>query len=449
MKMQNKFFITKTMTFLSVIFFASCAIIPEEVSDFNTTGTDEYSYVNIDATVQQPQEFNQPITPISTTKTYTKEAVRTQELAEKFSLELPMRCNVDWESQKLLQAQPYDPSKIQLRRTDMGDELPVLRVDNLYFKNTPVNEVLAQLLRNTGIEIVSFDQYYNNITLDIGGKLSDVIEVVTRAGGVFYTYDNRSKTLTLKRSARWALSVPYNNEIILSTEDALRGTEIDNIVINWPEKEFLFSGDIVIEKKVRDIITKLKQEHSLIAFDMDVYRVYPKNNQEIRWMNLLDAFTEGTVKVSYKGIIGRALAVGGNLSSTSLKTFLNPLNNVVEVSQGTFVLPNRWQSRFDVGRCGRETRLETDLYIMAEPVIIKREGQIDKMDIKIVLRTSQGDIAQYQVPVSLGDNILIIGIPTMYFVKEKTTVIPNNTELVILLSPRLIALVPTEEQPKN
>ncbi len=441
---REKFFITKILAIFGVIFVASCSIIPEEIEDFSTDGADKYSYIDMSANVKPQQPQTTPVVPVSNVKTYTKKAIRTQEEVEKFSLELPMRCNVNWESQKLLQAQPYDGNKMVLSRSDMGDPLPVLRVDNLYFKDTPMNEVLAKLLRNTGIEIVSFDQYYNNITLDIGGKLSDVIEVVTRAGGAFYTYDNRNKILTLKRTARWTLSVPYNNEVLLATEDALRGAEIENIVVDWTENEFLFSGDIVIEKKVRDIINKLKIEDSLVAFDMEVYRAYPKNNKEIRWMNLLDAFTEGTVKLSYKGIIGRALSVGGNLSATSLKTFLNPTTNIVEVSQGTFVLPNRWQSRFDVGRCGRENRLETDLYIMVEPVISKREGKTEKIDIKIVLRTSKGDIAQYQVPTRLGDNILIIGIPTMYFVNEDRTIIPDNTELVILLSPRLIALVPQE-----
>lgn len=226
-------------------------------------------------------------------------------------------------------------------------------------------------------------------------------------------------------------------------EDALRGAEIGNIIVNWTDKELLFSGDIVTEKKVRDIITKLKQEDHLIAFDVEIYRVYPKNNKEIFWTNMLDAFDEGTVKVSLKGIIGRALAVGGNLNKKTLATFLTPGNNIVEIAQGTFILPNRWQGRFDVGRCSREVRLETDLYIMAEPTIEKQPDKIEKIDTKIVLRTStKGDIAQYQIPIKLSENILIIGIPTMYFVKEDKSIIPNNTELVIMISPRLIALVP-------
>ena len=123
------------------------------------------------------------------------------------------------------------------------------------------------------------------------------------------------------------------------------------------------------------------------------------------------------------------------------------MNNVVDVAKGTFVLPNRWQGRFDVGRCSREVRLETDLYIMAEPVIIKSAtNKIDKVDLKLVLRTQKGDIAQYQVPVRLGDNVLIIGIPTMYFVKTEKTIIPNNTELVVIVSPRLISLIKQEKR---
>ena len=67
-----------------------------------------------------------------------------------------------------------------------------------------------------------------------------------------------------------------------------------------------------------------------------------------------------------------------------------------------------------------------------------------------MLRTSNGDIAKYTVPSRLGDNILIIGIPTQYFVETKDTIIPPNAELVVLLSPRIIKIVrPFEEQQKQ
>ena len=41
----------------------------------------------------------------------------------------------------------------------------------------------------------------------------------------------------------------------------------------------------------------------------------------------------------------------------------------------------------------------------------------------------------------VGDNILIIGIPTQYFVDGKETIIPPNAELVVLVSPRIIKIV--------
>lgn len=167
--------IKKILFLITFVFIQSCGVIPEEIEDF-------YKKQNLPIHETNTQ---QQTMPKSNVKMYAKEAVHTQEVAEKFSLELPMRCMVDWETQKVIQAQPYDRAKIKLTRTDKGDPLPILRVDDLYFKNTPVNEVLTALLKNTGIQIVSFDQYYNNITLDIGGKLSDVIEIVTKTGGFF------------------------------------------------------------------------------------------------------------------------------------------------------------------------------------------------------------------------------------------------------------------------
>ena len=124
-----------------------------------------------------------------------------------------------------------------------------------------------------------------------------------------------------------------------------------------------------------------------------------------------------------------------------MNEFLRPQANVVLVSSGTFITPDRWQGRFDIGRCGREVRLETDLNILTQSQFYPNDKNVGKLDSTIVLRTSNGDIAKYTVPSRLGDNILIIGIPTQYFVEGKETIIPPNAELVVLVSPRIIKIV--------
>ena len=60
---------------------------------------------------------------------------RTLENVEKFNLETPLRCEVDWETQQLISTQPFDRRDFLLERVDKGDALPDLKVENLSFEN--------------------------------------------------------------------------------------------------------------------------------------------------------------------------------------------------------------------------------------------------------------------------------------------------------------------------
>ena len=401
------------------------------------------------------QQIITPVAPISGETTsynikvsdyvpvFDKAPSRTLENAEKFNIETPLRCEVDWETQTLISTQPFSRRDFAFDRVDRGDPLPDLKVDNLSFEKKPVDEILRILLKNTGIQVYATDSSYKKLTQsEISGNLSQVVDLITSLGNVYYSYDNRTKRITLRRYAKWNLHVPLSTDVILGMEDALRGADIDDIVIDWQDRAIIFQGDVVTEEKVRNIVNKFAIENYLIAYDIDVLRVYPKQpDTSIKWMNILEAFNTGSVKLSQKGVIGRALVVSSNFNRASLDEFLLPLANTVVVSSGTFIVPDRWQGRFDIGRCGREVRLETDLDILSQTKFIPNRDYVGKLDNTIVLRTSAGDIAKYNVPSRIGDNIVIIGIPTQYFVETKETIIPPNAELVVLLSPRIIKIV--------
>ena len=115
-------------------------------------------------------------------------------------------------------------------------------------------------------------------------------------------------------------------------------------------------------------------------------------------------------------------------------------SNVVLISQGTFAIPNGWQSRFDIGQCSKEERLETDLIIGATGKY-GDFGGMDKIDAKIVLRTSNGELSSFNIPSSLGDNYVIVGIPTHSFVTTPETLVSPFAELVVFMSPRVISIV--------
>jgi hypothetical protein len=178
----------------------------------------------------------------------------------------------------------------------------------------------------------------------------------------------------------------------------------------------------------------------MVAWDIDVYRVYPRTDNPIIWMNMLPAFGDKNVRMSIPGVVGRALVTSPEINTKTLQEFLAQQGNVVLISQGTFVIPNGWQSRFDIGQCGKEERLETDLTIGATGKYGDYAG-MNKIDSKIVLRTGAGELTSFKIPSSLGDNYVIIGIPTHSFVTDPETLISPFAELVVFMSPRVISIV--------
>ena len=62
---------------------------------------------------------------------FPKKAALTTDTARRFSVELPRRCTVDWDSQSVVSVVPDE--KIEIVRLNVGDPLPDLTVSNYDF----------------------------------------------------------------------------------------------------------------------------------------------------------------------------------------------------------------------------------------------------------------------------------------------------------------------------
>ncbi|MCL2629098.1 MAG: hypothetical protein FWD33_00160 [Alphaproteobacteria bacterium] len=372
---------------------------------------------------------------------FPRKAALTTDIARRFSIDLPKRCHVDWDNQNLLSVLPFE--EINIFRTDKGDPLPEFFVSDYKFEKKTTAEALAGLLENTGITVVVDDSVLNVITGEISaGTLSDAIELIARMGRVYYSYDAFAKEVRIRNRTKWLMTMPRDQYMIMAIMDAMRGSDIRNLVVNWADKTMIFEGDFATERTVRRIIAELGSKKNLIAWDIDVYRVYPRNNDAIRWMDMIPAFGSGNIKMSIPGVVGRMLVTSPEINTKTLQSFLSRSANSVLISQGTFVIPNRWNSRFDIGQCSREDRLETELIIGATAAFGDFAGQgRDKIDANIVLYTKRGELASFKVPSSLGDNYVIIGIPTHSFVIDPETLISPFAELVVFMSPRIITVL--------
>lgn len=370
---------------------------------------------------------------------FPKKAALTTDTAQRFAIDLPKRCSVDWDNQNIVSVVPEE--KVEMIRLGVGDALPDLKVSDYEFKKLNVKETLDKLLDGTDIAVIADGELTETISGAVAsGNLSDTIELITKMGRVYYSYDAENAELHLDNRAKWLIKMPENENIIMALLDALHGANLRNLMVNWQDKTVVFEGNYQTEREVAKILSEFASKKYMLAWDIDVYRVYPRTDNPIVWMNLLPAFGDSNIKMSIPGVVGRALVVSPEINTKTLQEFLSQQANVVLISQGQFVIPNGWQSRFDIGQCSKEDRLETDLVIGATGTYGDYGGQ-NKIDAKIVLRTSNGELSSFNIPSSVGDNYVIIGIPTHSFVTTPETLISPFAELVVFMSPRLISIV--------
>ena len=370
---------------------------------------------------------------------FPKKAALTTDTARRFSIELPKRCEVNWDNQTVLSVVAEEP--IEIVRLGTGDALPELKVKDYDFVQMTVKQALDKLLNGTDIAVIEDEPIYEKITGTISsGKLSESVELMTKMGRAYYHYDDKNGELHLSHHGKFLIKMPYDQTIMMALLDAMHGADIRNLLVNWQDKTIVFEGNYQTEREVAKIIADISGKKYMLAWDIDVYRVYPRTDNPIVWMNLLPAFGDRNIKMSIPGVVGRALVVGPEINTKTLQEFLLQQSNVVLISQVTFAIPNGWQSRFDIGQCSKEERLETDLIIGATGKY-GDFGGMDKIDAKIVLRTSNGELSSFNIPSSLGDNYVIVGIPTHSFVTTPETLVSPFAELVVFMSPRVISIV--------
>ncbi len=378
---------------------------------------------------------------------FPKKAALTTDTARRFSLDLPKRCEVNWDNQTVVSVVPEE--KIEMVRLNTGDALPELAVSDYEFRDLTVKRALEKLLDGSDIAVVADEEMYEKISGSISaGTLADAVELMAKMGRAYYSYDADAGEIHLTHRAKWLVKMPHDQSIIMALIDAMRGADVRNLLVDWNDKTLVFEGNYQTEREVSRIIADIASKKYMLAWDIDVYRVYPRTDNPIVWMNMLPAFGENNIKMSIPGVVGRALVVSPEVNTKTLQEFLSQQANVVLISRGQFVIPNGWQSRFDIGQCSKEERLETDLIVGATGKYGDFGGR-NKIDAKIVLRTSNGELASFNIPSSVGDNYVIIGIPTHSFVTTPETLISPFAELVVFMSPRIISIVDAAQIPSG
>ncbi len=359
---------------------------------------------------------------------------KTTRAAEMISLESPMRCTVRDTQHNISTIIPFKQEAFKLERAEKSDALPRYEVTGFSFDGQSAERVFTKLLGETKIKVVAQGGPFPELAAEnITGELSEVMDMIATAAEVYYRYDDREKVLTVSREVAWNLNVPDKREVMIAVLDSLRGAGMHDLTVNWEDSVVSFNGDKKAEDKVRKLIELFDTEPKLIVFNARILRVKPYDvSKEINWQDLIPTFGKDKIKFMLKGVLGRALVTDYSINPVSLVNFLKSRGSVTQVSEGMFIAANKWRARFDVGRCGVMSMPEAQLSIMAQTELYGTR----RMNTDVTLDSDGGEITAFNAKNKLGDNIVLLGIPSASFSDSL-----KGYETVVILTPNIIQLV--------
>ncbi len=363
--------------------------------------------------------------------------IRTPKSVNQLDLEKPLRCFVNWNSQQIISTIPYNLKAFNLVRNGQNDLLPRFEVNGFSFETMPAEKALLKLTKEASMKLVAKDAPYSSISADnLHGELSEVVDIITEAAEIYYTYNETTKTLRISRKANFSLYVPQSKPILLAILDVLRGSGITSFTADFDDYTITFDADYELKNRILNLISYFEENPTLIAYDVQIFNVVPNNGNEINWQKMLDTFEYGTIKSAKSGVLGRILTTSNNININSLNNFLRNQAKVEELADGKFIVPNQWFSRFDIGKCATRNSIAANLSILAKASF----EQENKVFATITLETPNGEITKFDIRSKLGENFLIIGIPNQIFGNKNT-----KSETIVFMVPRIIKTLKTSK----
>ena len=83
--------------------------------------------------------------------------LRTTFRANDLDLETPLRCNVNWKTQEMVQILPHNNISFKIEKNGIDDPLPDLEIRDFSFDNIPAEQALLKLTEEAEMTLVAKD----------------------------------------------------------------------------------------------------------------------------------------------------------------------------------------------------------------------------------------------------------------------------------------------------
>ena len=358
----------------------------------------------------------------------------SQKMMERLSIEVPVRCEVPFQTNEIVSAYPMGTKDFVLKQTNGTDDLPRYEVDGYTFSDLPLDVALQELVEEAEIKVFSDDGVLPYFSAEeLRGELKDVIAELTDAGNVYVAYDAKSKELYLSRYAKFKLQVPGGRIGLYAFIDGLKGLDIKDIHTDWQTNTLYLRLDKEKEATVQRLIDSFKDNPEMLVMDIKVYLLYENPDQEtIHWQSVLEQFGPHKINMEVEGLQGKLLITDHYKKGKSLLDIISENVDTSVVAEGVAVMPNNWFVRFDIGYCARFTEHERDMSLVFKSNVRSAK----QIQTEMALDTINGELTAFDAFYEIDDTIYMIGIPGKFFNQ-----IGDKMEYMIVMKPKLIRLV--------
>ena len=357
---------------------------------------------------------------------YADSRVRQVSPAVYADLELPFRCVLSGTDKQISHTIVLTPDDFAFLPQRAGDPLPRYSVNGYTFHSKPVNKALEELLSSLDIKVVAPKTEYTYLDAqEVKGELSSVVAQLAEAGDVFYTYKASNKTLTLLRRDEYVLSVPKYKAVLMAMLDALRGSGIENLTVNWEKYQIHMVVSTEELQKAQKLVRKILNDSYLLAADIEAYQATPMSRTS-DWQIVLTKNPSLLASVG-RGVIGRSVILKTRTAASSFLDKVSELYQLTPLVAGQAVVPNGWQMKFNVNECSNNTLPYPNMSVVMKTRIKNQDNE----RTEVTLYTDSGVLSSFEVSSALDQEIALIGIPTKV----------GKTELLFVLKFNLVRFI--------
>ena len=253
-------------------------------------------------------------------------------------VEMPFRCVKGGADKQVTKTIALTPDDFSFTPAQSGDLLPRYAVNGYCFRQQPADQVLEYLLRQAGIKVVAPRTEYalldgNNIS----GELSSVVEQIAEAGEVFYNYSAAKKRLLLLRRADYVLTVPQYKPVLMAVLDALRGSGIENLNVDWETYQIRLTVSPEELQKAKKLVKQILDDPYLLVADVQAYQVVPYM-LEGSWQNVLNQ-SASILASAGRSVVGRSIVLKSRSDSNSFLQKVKSAFQLVPLVAGQAFVP--------------------------------------------------------------------------------------------------------------